>query len=199
MADTAIETISGRRFGYDEPRANRVYIPDVAHALGNQCRFAGHTRRFYSVAEHCLNVWSYGAHDFGPYWRLAALLHDAAEAFVVDLPSPLKHRPGMEEYKRVERAAESAILQAVYLSDDDRAAVQMYMHSNSMKTADIAVTLAERNALLNHSRDNPWEYDKLKLTPALLGSWVKDPPIAQQWLRTVEYELTAIRGEWSRS
>ncbi len=58
----------------------------IARALGNICRFNGNTNRHYSVAEHSVRV----AQLVPPQHRLAALLHDAAEAYVGDMASPLR-------------------------------------------------------------------------------------------------------------
>ena len=81
-----MQTFTGKQFWPLDPRADEVYGIDIAHALSLQCRFAGHCKFFYSVAEHSCHV-----HDAAePEDRLWALLHDAAEAYVVDIPRPLK-------------------------------------------------------------------------------------------------------------
>lgn len=87
-----IRTFTGRQFWPLDPRADEVEIKDIAHALSNMCRFNGHTKRFYSVAEHCVRVADLFRVEgkFG-YPGLLALLHDAAEAYLVDLPRPVKH------------------------------------------------------------------------------------------------------------
>lgn len=87
-----IITRSGRKFDLAAPTADMVDPADIAHSLSMQCRFNGHTNRFYSVAQHC-----YLVADLVPAeHQLAALLHDAAEAYVGDLVRPLKH--GMREF-----------------------------------------------------------------------------------------------------
>ncbi|HEY3358692.1 MAG TPA: phosphohydrolase [Polyangia bacterium] len=82
-----IETFTGRQFFPLEPRAADVDIADIAHSLALQCRFNGHCRTFYSVAEHSVRV----SRLLPPELSLWGLLHDAAEAYVSDLPRPLKH------------------------------------------------------------------------------------------------------------
>lgn len=79
-------TFSGVAFDLVEPTPDMVSIKDIAHALANQCRFAGHSRRYYSVAEHCLYV----SRALPAGMRLHGLLHDAAEAYVHDIVRPLK-------------------------------------------------------------------------------------------------------------
>lgn len=66
--------------------AGDIDIKDIANSLSKQCRFTGHTRRFYSVAQHSVLV----SEQVAPAHRRAALLHDAAEAYVSDIAAPWK-------------------------------------------------------------------------------------------------------------
>lgn len=88
MNDGFIITYSGRKVYPLSITIDKICLHDIAHALANKCRFAGHTKRFYSVAEHCILM---AENDLpGPaVWRL---FHDAAEAYLPDLPSPIKSR-----------------------------------------------------------------------------------------------------------
>lgn len=81
-----IQTYSGVQFWPLDARPEEVRIEDIAHALSNLCRFGGHTNTFYSVAQHCCLV----AQHCPPEHRFAGLLHDATEAYLVDVPSPIK-------------------------------------------------------------------------------------------------------------
>lgn len=87
-----IVTRSGRKFDLANPTADMVDTADLAHSLSMQCRFNGHTTSFYSVAQHCLLV----AELVPEEHKLAALLHDATEAYVGDLVRPLKE--GMRDF-----------------------------------------------------------------------------------------------------
>lgn len=82
----SIVTFTGRRFWPLDPRACDLCIEDIAHALSLKCRFTGHTRSFYSVAEHSVRV----AQIVAPPHRLWALLHDAGEAYLPDVAGPIK-------------------------------------------------------------------------------------------------------------
>lgn len=100
-----IQTRSGRIVDVLNPRPEDFDLSDIAHALAHQCRFSGHTSRFYSVAEHCLL-----AADFVERAHAReALMHDAAEAYIVDVPRPIKRLAGLLEYRRIEERIEAAI------------------------------------------------------------------------------------------
>jgi 5'-nucleotidase len=69
---------------------------DIARALGNLCRFGGHSRAFYSVAQHCVIVSRVVEERGGDVEdAFAALMHDAGEAYLGDMPHPLKHRSAL--------------------------------------------------------------------------------------------------------
>jgi hypothetical protein len=110
-ADGSIQTVSGRWIDPLDPDPAEIVITDIAQALANQCRFGGHSRSFYSVAQHCCIVTDTcverGASSGA---ALNALLHDAGEAYLVDLPHPLKHRsPLGPPYREAEARLEEAI------------------------------------------------------------------------------------------
>ncbi len=103
-------TASGRPFWPLRPRAEDVAIEDIAAHLSNLCRFTGATRSFYSVAEHSVRVaWAVESAGGTPAEVLWALLHDASEAYLHDLPSPLKHQPEMAPYREAERRVQAVI------------------------------------------------------------------------------------------
>jgi len=84
-------TYTGRRFYPIDPRPEDVCTEDIAHALSRICRFAGNTYCFYSVAEHSVHVSDYLTEHYAvPSLSLVGLLHDAAEAYMGDVPSPVK-------------------------------------------------------------------------------------------------------------
>lgn len=91
-----IQTYTGRQFFPIDPRAEDIDVHDIAHALSLQCRYSGHCLRFYSVAEHCCHI----SDHCSPETALWGLLHDASEAYLVDVPRPIK--PDLANYRELE-------------------------------------------------------------------------------------------------
>jgi hypothetical protein len=88
-----ITTYTGRRINPLDPRAEDVYIEDIAHALSLKCRWTGHVSTFYSVAQHSVLVAKeLRRAGHSPRTQLAGLLHDASEAYLPDIASPIKGR-----------------------------------------------------------------------------------------------------------
>lgn len=93
-----ISTFTGKRFNLINPELDQICIEDIAHALSQLCRWTGHTRRFYSIAEHSVHV----SRLCKPEYRLAGLLHDAPEAYVNNLNRPLKKTNELRGYRLTE-------------------------------------------------------------------------------------------------
>lgn len=95
-AGDCIRTYSGLYMDVFNPTPEMIAIEDIAHALSNLCRFGGHTPYFYSVAQHSV-ICSKRVH---PEFQLQALLHDASEAYLLDVPRPIKRK--LTNYKQIE-------------------------------------------------------------------------------------------------
>jgi hypothetical protein len=102
-----MQLYSGKQFWPMDPRAEEIEIEDIAHSLSMQCRYAGHCVRFYSVAEHSVLLARYFLDKGNPEVALYALLHDASEAFLVDVPRPIK--PFLPGYKEAEARVMAAV------------------------------------------------------------------------------------------
>ena len=140
-----IQTFSGARFWPMDPRAEEVRIEDIAHALALVSRFGGHCRVFYSVAQHSVLV----SEQCGPEDALAGLLHDSAEAYLGDIPRPLKRQPEMVGY----RVAEARVQRVVF----ERFGLPWPMDM-SVKIADEALLATEARDLMGVAGDFPtWE------------------------------------------
>lgn len=100
-----LQTVKGRQFWPTDPRPEDFDIEEIAHALSMQCRFTGHCAHFYSVAEHSVHVSNIVPSEFA----LAGLLHDASEAYLVDVPRPLKRLPEFAPYREIEQNIQAMI------------------------------------------------------------------------------------------
>ena len=92
-----MQVLSGGTICPLNPTIEDIRIGDIAGALSKLCRFGGHCLTFYSVAEHSILI----ARSVSPENRLTALLHDGSEAFLNDLPRPVKLH--LDEYLRFEK------------------------------------------------------------------------------------------------
>jgi len=142
-----------------DPREEQVSIEDIAHALSMTCRFAGHVREFYSVAQHSVLV----SKALDKRLQLPGLLHDAGEAYTGDLIVPMQKVIDPQEFKGVEKRVLSVILGYFKLhpTADDWAKI---------KEADQFVTAWEMRDLIDHSRkvvdhDARLPHSPLKATP----------------------------------
>lgn len=81
-----IQTASGLKFPLLDPDPSVILIHDIAHSLSMLCRFNAQCLRPYSVAEHCVHV----SYEIAPHLALIGLMHDTAEAYLGDVPGPLK-------------------------------------------------------------------------------------------------------------
>jgi hypothetical protein len=105
MGALYFRTYTGKQVHPLSPRPEEIDVADVARSLSRQCRFLGHTEAFYSVAQHSVLVSQQVPHEDA----LWGLLHDASEAYLCDLPAPIKRDPQMEIY----RIAEARLMAAV--------------------------------------------------------------------------------------
>lgn len=139
---TSILTNSGFYFDYSDPEGSNINIFDIASALSKICRFAGHCKSFYSVAQHSVLV----STILPPYLKIPGLLHDATEAYLVDIPSPLKSM--LNDYKKIEERVEKVIASRFNLS---------LPMSPLVKEADLILLATEQRDLLNKHNMDEWE------------------------------------------
>lgn len=110
-----IQTYSGKRFTPMKPNPEAIVIQDIAHSLAMQCRFSGHVKQFYSVAQHCVLV----SHVCDQKDALWGLLHDATEAYLVDVPRPIKRSGKFGAYIECEKIMQEAICNRFELSKEE--------------------------------------------------------------------------------
>ena len=149
-----MQTYSGLHFYPDDPHPDQISIEDIAVALSREPRFAGHTREFYSVAQHSWEVSNHCASN--PLW---GLLHDAAEAYMKDMPWPVKRL--LPEYKVLEWRLMRVITEKFGLRWPEPAKV---------KEADLTLLATERRDFFGVTKVSG-DYDPL---PYILKPW---PPM----------------------
>jgi hypothetical protein len=137
-----VSTFLGNRFYPLEPRIDKVAIEDIAHGLAYQCRFNGQTCEFYSIAQHSLVV----AHLVPEHLRFAALMHDAAEAYLGDMVKPLKVL--LPQFAQIEEQVGDIIARTFDIDFSEYAPI---------KRADLIALATEKRDLMPHSTER-WAY-----------------------------------------
>lgn len=144
-------TFSGLYINPVNPNPEKIKIEDIAHALSQLCRFGGHTNQFYSVAQHCCHVHDFMRDHFdcSENQKLAGLLHDAAEAYLVDLPRPVKGQ--IPQYKEIEYNLMQVIFRKFGVTESEDTHVLV-------KQADDAVLRSEAESFMpNGGKEWDWE------------------------------------------
>lgn len=137
-----IQTCTARKIYPLDPRVEDIDILDIAHGLANQCRFVGQTRGYrYSIAQHSTLVYSYLAkHGHCPMVCFQGLMHDASEAYINDIPRPVKHTPQFEFYRSIEDKLQRTIYRKFKIPQEEYPII---------KVADRAVLVAEAESLMS--------------------------------------------------
>lgn len=160
-----IQTLSGRRVNPLDASPEDIDPEDIANALANICRFGGHSNAFYSVAQHSTIVCDL-LEDRGASAEelMAALMHDAAEAYLGDLPHPIKHRSELgASYRDAERRLEAVIGERFGLCDA----------AERIKPLDRSLLAAERRIFSRES----WPWPELEAVEPLeieIEAWRPD-------------------------
>lgn len=138
MTDNRLMLFSGTLFDLTDPHSSELSLNDIAHGLGRVCRFAGQSNRFYSVAEHCVNVARLVPIELGR----AALLHDGSEALIGDVTRPLKAL--LPDYRLIEARLEDMIASRFA----SPGAPPLPLHDPLIKAADRAMCAVEARELM---------------------------------------------------
>jgi 5'-deoxynucleotidase YfbR-like HD superfamily hydrolase len=172
---STILTASGRYVDLIKPKVEMVTPFDIAVGLSNTCRFGGHTSAFYSVAQHCVLV----SQLVPPHLALQGLLHDAAEAYIGDVVSPLKQH--LPEFKVIEHRLEAVIARAFGLR---------FPWAPQIKTADLRALRFEREQLMHPAGG---QFSRLEEYEPVPGTLTPLPPheAAKEWL----YRFAQLRGK----
>lgn len=171
-----LRTYLGGSFEPFNPKPVSIEIEDIAHSLSMQCRWNGHIDEFYSVAQHCL-LTSYLVDD---KYMLEALMHDATEAYIGDVPSPVK--AGLPEYIHTEDKIWKAIARKFKMRE---------VLPKEIKDADVYMMKLEKKVLVRDYEDgfhDDVENLKIRLDIKPMG-----PKMAKQQFMERFHELTKKR------
>ena len=155
-----IQTFTGRYIDPVNPKPDDISITDIAHALSNCCRFAGHTKDFYPVAQHSVLV----SLHCDQKDAMHGLLHDASEAYLTDLPKPVKHNSTgtLDFFRALENKLSAVIWKKYGLAT---------IEPTSVREADRRVLATEIRDLTHFKRsidpneNDPYEFEIIPLDP----------------------------------
>lgn len=197
-SDHEVETFNGRFVDVSNPSPDTITLDDIAHALSNTCRYGGHCERFYSVAEHAVFVSKrLERKGYSKLVQLAGLHHDDAEAYLGDIPRPLKPLLG-EPYRQMTTEMDEAIVQALVWQHGVHAA---NFHAPQVKEADNwALFVEARHLLPSEGRQwfsggqgsDQWELGGLPSRIVIPDYWLGgiSPDAAQRLFIQRHWELT---------
>lgn len=168
-----IQTWEGIAFYVLDPRPEEIYIEDIARALSMQCRYTGHVRFFYSVAEHCCHI----ADRCTGRNKAWGLLHDASEAYLNDIARPVK--PDLANYKIIEAGVMACVIDRFNLPLD----MPQEVHD-----LDNRILVNEREQLLKKP-PMPWMYTGERILDLMIEGWHPQQAEAEFMWRFKAYVL----------
>jgi 5'-deoxynucleotidase YfbR-like HD superfamily hydrolase len=146
--DNWIQTFCGKKAHIFNLQVEEIDINDIAHSLSLICRFNGHCKEFYSVADHSIRVCEVVEDQLNFYEpRLLALVHDAQEIYASDVPRPVKQF--LTEYKELEESIARVIRKHFGLSEES-----YLQFSKIIKKADDILLATEARDLMVTPPDN---------------------------------------------
>lgn len=155
-----IETFTGIRFYFMDPKPEMFSIVDIAHSLAMQVRYNGHVKAHYSVAEHCVLMSDWlRDHGYDRLTCLTALLHDVAETYIGDMPRPVKEK--VPEFKAIEKVIDAAAADKFRI---------IYPFPKIVKELDARILKDERAQAMPKS-DNEWGTDSLEEMGVRVKLW----------------------------
>lgn len=169
---TWIQTYKGRKFFPLDPRPEDIDIRDISHSLSLLCRFNGHSVVFYSVAEHSVLVSKAVAEEHA----LWGLLHDASEAYISDIPRPIKEK--MPEFIEIEERIQRAVAERFGLS---------WPMPEEVKLTDTRALVTEMESLMSEPPE-PWNLGvkPLEMKVEVMNSKDADMAFMHRFMELVE-------------
>lgn len=154
--DNWFQTSTGKIFPLPDFTPADFSIEDIAHSLSLQCRFNGHCLMFFSVAQHSVIV----SEVVPPEHAMWGLLHDASEAYLSDILSPIKVL--MPEYKTWEKRVMEAVCIRFGLPKEQPSCI---------RTADLVSLATEKRDLLPPEAQMWQSLDGIEPTKKKIEPW----------------------------
>jgi len=171
--DSFIQMFSGRKFDFLNPDPDSIRLVDIAHSLAHIVRFNGHINKFYSVADHSLNVLQHLERKQANRATLQhALLHDAAECFIGDIVSPLKKQLPLV----IDLEARLQVMIRKQFGIDDS-----QVDFTAVKRADEAILVVEAKTLFDFAPLENWT-DRFNAEPVVDPLHISDTPAEAELL-----------------
>ena len=147
---SAIQTYTNRMVDPFDPDPNEINLYDIVHALSNLSRFGGHINQPYSVLQHSVFCYYLAIENSYTVDLLSVLMHDASEAYLVDIPRPIKNK--LPEYKK----AEDKLMKVIA----NKFNFQYPFHGNVKEIDNIALRIEQEN-LMDDLNDKPRSFSNI--------------------------------------
>lgn len=161
-----LETYNQNFFFYLEKNPENIDIIDIAHGLSNICRFTGQVKEFYSVAQHSCIICDYAPEHL----KLIGLLHDGAEAYISDIPRPVKGL--IPQIKDLEITIQMQIAERFKL---------IFPYSSQIEILDSQLMLTEADQLFNHKIS--WSVEGLDPLDVIIEECWTPPKAKEEFLK----------------
>lgn len=172
---------SQTRFHPFDAKPEDIHIEDIAWGLAAECRFGGHCP-YYSVAEHSIYVSQLMGEDVEA--QLIGLLHDGAEAYLKDIPRPIKHAPAFAAYRELEHKIQDVIYRSFQLD--------LHSRGSNLSWADGTMLATEKVELFPEGHPTNPGYELLPPQRMRLAKYI--PQIAYNQFMCHYNNLVAARG-----
>ena len=177
-----LNTYTGKQIKIISIKPDDICLPDIAHSLSMICRFNGHCSFFYSVAQHSISIFNELKNlKYSPKIQLYGLLHDAAEAYICDLPKPIKIY--IPQYRKLESKIQKKIWKAFNIPKPT------YREYKIIKELDVSMMQLEANMLMKNMDINDLSLLNLKAEVAHVSSDI----IEKEFLEIGEELLKQIK------
>lgn len=167
-----IATYTGKVFDLINPKPEMVCIEDIAHSLAYTCRYTGHTRQFYSVAQHCVLM---AENPDLPGDPMVKLLHDAGETYLGDIAKPWKRLLWVEKKQESTFPIERVKIfeQRIQAVIGEALGVDL-SYSAEVKESDIRMAATEIRDVMKMGPDFIWGYDLSNPVKEVIFPWSPD-------------------------